>query len=165
MLQGVRSPLWPMWFPVYASIVLFGFSILLNNCNTRYEWLVRPYSAGTFTLQETPSFAWRTNGLAHLPSGAGKTPLPTRTSAGKSRRVPSKRSEVRWRRCWAVQPPLEQIWEKFYHLSGNTVCPLWAGCQQPNDGFVLFGNYLQSKETILGSTELLLIDIICCVIS
>jgi len=38
-----------------------GFSFLLNNCNTRYEWLVRPYSAGTFTLQETPSFAWRTN--------------------------------------------------------------------------------------------------------
>jgi hypothetical protein len=37
---------------------------LRNNCNTRYEWLVRPYSAGTFTLQETPSFAWRTNGLA-----------------------------------------------------------------------------------------------------
>jgi len=51
-----------MSFPVYASIVSFGFfSILLNNCNTRYEWLVRPYSAGTFTLQETPSFAWRTN--------------------------------------------------------------------------------------------------------
>jgi len=68
MLQGVRSPLWPMWFPVYASIVSFGFLVLLNNCNTRYEWLVRPYSTGTFTLQETPSFAWRTNGLAHLPS-------------------------------------------------------------------------------------------------
>ena len=23
-LQGVRSPLWPTWFPVYASIVSFG---------------------------------------------------------------------------------------------------------------------------------------------
>ena len=39
-------------------------SCLLHHCNTRYEWLVRPCSAGTFTLQETPSFAWRTNGLA-----------------------------------------------------------------------------------------------------
>jgi hypothetical protein len=53
-------------FPVYASIVLFGVC-LRNNCNTRYEWLVRPYSPGTFTLEETPSFAWRTNGLADSP--------------------------------------------------------------------------------------------------
>jgi hypothetical protein len=37
---------------------------LLYNCNTRYEWLVRPCSPGTFTLEETPSFAWRTNGMA-----------------------------------------------------------------------------------------------------
>jgi len=59
----VRSSLWPMSFPVYASIVLFGVC-LRNNCNTRYEWLVRPYSTGTFTLKEAPSFAWRTNGLA-----------------------------------------------------------------------------------------------------
>jgi hypothetical protein len=34
---------------------------LLHIRNTRYEWLVRPYSAGTCTLQEAPSFAWRTN--------------------------------------------------------------------------------------------------------
>jgi len=34
---------------------------LLHSCNTRYEWLAKPYSAGTFTLQEAPSFAWRTN--------------------------------------------------------------------------------------------------------
>ncbi len=54
-LQGVRSPLWPMWFPVYASAVSFGFC-LLHNCNTRYGWLVRPFPSGTFTLQETPSF-------------------------------------------------------------------------------------------------------------
>ena len=33
---------------------------LLHHCNTRYEWLVRPCSTGTFALQETPSFAWRT---------------------------------------------------------------------------------------------------------
>ncbi len=62
-LQGVRSPLWPMWFPVYASVISFGFC-LLHNCNTRYGWLVRPYPAGTFTLQETPSFAWRTTALS-----------------------------------------------------------------------------------------------------
>src|SRR5215210_6672193 len=34
-----------------------------HGCNTRYEWLVRPYSTGTFTLSETPSFAWRTSVL------------------------------------------------------------------------------------------------------
>jgi len=26
--------------------------------------MANPYSAGTLTLQEAPSFAWRTNGLA-----------------------------------------------------------------------------------------------------
>ncbi len=41
-------------------------SVLLHHCNTRYEWLVRPCSTGSFTLQETPSFAWRTNGLLLL---------------------------------------------------------------------------------------------------
>src|SRR5687767_1330699 len=29
---------------------------LLNGCNTRYEWLVRPCSIGTFTQSETSSF-------------------------------------------------------------------------------------------------------------
>src|ERR1041384_3336080 len=33
---------------------------LLNDCNTRYEWLVRPCSIGTCTQSETPSFAWHT---------------------------------------------------------------------------------------------------------
>ena len=60
MLQEVRSPLWPMSFPVYASVRIVQTSVLLYDCNTRYEWLVRPYSPGTFTLEETPSFAWRT---------------------------------------------------------------------------------------------------------
>ena len=32
-----------------------------HGCNTRYEWLVRPYSTGTFTQSETPSFTWRTS--------------------------------------------------------------------------------------------------------
>ena len=36
-------------------------SDFLHHCNTRYDWLVRPCSAGSFTPQETPSFAWRTS--------------------------------------------------------------------------------------------------------
>ena len=28
--------------------------------NTQYGWLAKPYPAGTFTLQEAPSFTWRT---------------------------------------------------------------------------------------------------------
>ena len=68
---GVRSPLRSTWFPVYASTVSFGCLPLLHRCNTRYEWLVRPYSAGTFTLPEAPRFAWRTNAQAHLLPEAG----------------------------------------------------------------------------------------------
>jgi len=34
---------------------------LLNKINTRYGWLVRPYPTGTFTLQDTLSFAQRDN--------------------------------------------------------------------------------------------------------
>ena len=34
---------------------------LLSRCPTREEWLVRPSSAGTCTLQEAPSFSWHTN--------------------------------------------------------------------------------------------------------
>ena len=34
-----------------------------RRCNTRYEWLVRPFSAGTPTLQEAPSFSWRTSDI------------------------------------------------------------------------------------------------------
>jgi hypothetical protein len=31
-----------------------------QNANTWYGWLTIPYPTGTLTLQETPSFAWRT---------------------------------------------------------------------------------------------------------
>src|SRR5437762_1459020 len=34
-----------------------------HGCNTRYEWLVSPYSTGTSTQSETSSFAWRTSEL------------------------------------------------------------------------------------------------------
>src|SRR5712691_1186998 len=84
-LQGVRSPLRSTWCPVYASPVSFGLH-LLHRRNTRYEWLVGPCSAGTCTLQETPSFAWRTNAKAHLLPEAGATQerrlLAVRCSAG-----------------------------------------------------------------------------------
>lgn len=36
-------------------------SDLRHTCNTRYRWLARPYRAGPFTLQDTPSFAWCAN--------------------------------------------------------------------------------------------------------
>ena len=45
----------------------------LPRCHTRSEWLVRPYSAGTCTLQEAPSFAWRT----HAPAQRWAKPLLT----------------------------------------------------------------------------------------
>jgi len=53
---------------------LTGLSGLLHHCNTRYDWLVRPYSTGSFTLQETPSFAWRTNESVSRPP-TRQTPL------------------------------------------------------------------------------------------
>jgi len=56
VLQGVRSPLRPIYFPVYASCGCYQLPR-----NTRYGWVASPYPAGTFTLQEAPSFAWRTN--------------------------------------------------------------------------------------------------------
>jgi hypothetical protein len=47
-----------------CTLQLFRSTIfcLLHNYNTRFGWLVRPCPARTFTLQEMPSFAWRTNG-------------------------------------------------------------------------------------------------------
>ena len=59
-LSGIAVSLRPAEFPVYASAISFGYH-LLHNCNTRYEWVVNPYSVGTFTPQEAPSCAWRTN--------------------------------------------------------------------------------------------------------
>ena len=34
--------------------------------NTRYGWVASPYPTGTFTLQDTPSFAWRANACNHV---------------------------------------------------------------------------------------------------
>ncbi len=44
---------------MYAYTMSFG-SLLFHSANTRYEWMAGPYSAGTCTPQEAPSFAWRT---------------------------------------------------------------------------------------------------------
>ena len=57
---------------------------LLHRCNTRYEWLVRPYSAGTCTLQEAPSFAWRTNARDEPLPKAGATQERTLEAVGCS---------------------------------------------------------------------------------
>ena len=40
-------------FPYAAVTPLTDLSLLLHRCNTRYEWLVRPFSAETSTLQES----------------------------------------------------------------------------------------------------------------
>src|SRR5712692_7104799 len=42
-------------------------SYLLHIRNTRYGWVASPYPARSFTLQETPSFAWRTNATLQAP--------------------------------------------------------------------------------------------------
>ena len=36
-------------------------SYLLHIRNNRYGWVASPYPTGSFTLQEAPSCAWRTN--------------------------------------------------------------------------------------------------------
>jgi hypothetical protein len=55
-------------------------------CNTRYGWLVRPYPAGSFTLQEAPSFAWRTNDRVEQRKGAAtKGSIQAKTRPAVSR--------------------------------------------------------------------------------
>ena len=63
-LKGVRSPLRPTGFSVYASPVLFipDHPELRHRRNTRYGWVVNPFPVGTYTRQDAPSFAWRANG-------------------------------------------------------------------------------------------------------
>ncbi len=53
--------------PVASLIRCVRFAGVVQSCdlrlprNTRDGWLATPYPTGTFTLQEAPSFAWRTN--------------------------------------------------------------------------------------------------------
>ena len=59
-LQGARPPLRPTGFSVYACPVSCSrLAPLRNRTNTRYGWVASPYPTGTFTRQETPSFARR----------------------------------------------------------------------------------------------------------
>ncbi len=79
-LQGVRSPLWPTRFSVYASPVLFDSQgCLRHRRNTRYGRMVNPYPAGTFTQQEAPSCAWRTNDRHKWRQTGGASSLKTTT--------------------------------------------------------------------------------------
>jgi hypothetical protein len=71
-LQGTRLPLRPTGYSVDASSLLFTVSPRLRHGRkTRYGWVATPYPTGTFTLQETPSFSWRSNAGAHLRLAAG----------------------------------------------------------------------------------------------
>src|SRR4030043_238450 len=70
-----------------------GLSGFLPHCNTRYGWVVSPYPTGTFTLQETPSFAWRTNTPPQPPKRHKqdykhrlKPSLPSRAHAPRAKR-------------------------------------------------------------------------------
>jgi hypothetical protein len=54
---------------------------LPSSCSTRYGWVVSPYPEGTFTPQETPSFAWRTNENVSRRAGSRLEPSPTEVIA------------------------------------------------------------------------------------
>ena len=65
--SGSRQSLWPIWFSVYASPILFMccsphcWKVFTNPTlrqrrNTRYGWLVKPYPTGTCTLQDALFF-------------------------------------------------------------------------------------------------------------
>ena len=100
------------------------FSVLLHHCNTRYEWLVRPCSAETCTLQETPSFAWRTNGLRYLRwggrglcLGAEKTRSQKNAwrEACRTRSAPASSALLSWCSCRTLRTDL-LIWS-YHHLT------------------------------------------------
>jgi hypothetical protein len=72
---GGRAPRRSTWCPGSASPGACGVLPLLHRCTTREEWLVRPYSAGTCTLPEAPSCAWRTTAKAQRRGGFVRRPL------------------------------------------------------------------------------------------
>jgi hypothetical protein len=73
---GLRSSL--------CTLQLFrSVTFHLHNCNTRYGWVVNPYPKGAFTPSETPSFAWRTNGIAHLSPDLARRLTHTSTESCK----------------------------------------------------------------------------------
>jgi len=56
-----------MMLVFYILAVLFALKQLRlrRGRNTRYGWVVNPFPTGTFTLQDAPSFAWRSNAVNH----------------------------------------------------------------------------------------------------
>ena len=61
MLEGDRCRLCP-GFPFRASKTCIPEPLHVRpSRNTRYGWVANPFPTGTFTPQDTPSFAWRTN--------------------------------------------------------------------------------------------------------
>ena len=90
---------------LYSTVTsLTGRSGLLHHCNTRYDWLVRPCSTGTFTLQETPSFAWRTNALRVSRAATFPKCASTRSTSHNqfARRYHAAERRRTARACWAA---------------------------------------------------------------
>jgi hypothetical protein len=113
LLTRLSQALGSAVFPAVCGIPCVRFTCVarltcrLHSCNTRDAWLVRPYSAGTCTLQEAPSFAWHTNRDREGPHGLPPpTPPYVRVTYTAVRRVESMRrskaeeSERVEERCW-----------------------------------------------------------------
>src|SRR5438876_9438529 len=89
-----------------------------HGCNTRYEWLVRPYSTGAFTQPETPSFAWRTSVLICVCS-SGLLPPSGRVGEGLAFRLNEKKyARPRWPRVVSMRSflPWELELSRRYYL-------------------------------------------------
>ncbi len=97
-LRRGASPLRPAEFPVYAYNTSFGL-LLFHSANTRYEWMANPYTAGTCTPQEAPSFAWRTEDEDERAESGARLPLALSHS--------TKRRDIVWRRSVA-----DKVWRQ-----------------------------------------------------
>ena len=68
LFKGGAAPLYgPHDSLCTLTLCCFSSFVFLHNANTRYGWLTIPYPTGTLTLQEAPSFAWRTRHRFHRP--------------------------------------------------------------------------------------------------
>ena len=87
---------------------------LLNKINTRYGWLVRPFPTGTFTLQDTLSFAQRDN-AAISRNLCGVRLVVKWSDSDTTRRTPRKLSIFRVKAPVARRPPHRSGREDFPH--------------------------------------------------
>ncbi len=82
-LQGCANPLWPMWFSVYASLVLLCSRVpqpkppatFRRTRNTRYGWLVRPYEIQSLDFSRsglTPEKKRQASLVALTPNSAAR---------------------------------------------------------------------------------------------